>query len=112
MKNLTQSFPAKFEKFEANTEVVFAIIILLTLDDEGYPFNQSNRKQVRARQNVIFELRYFMAELGRKHTCALYVPGVEILSDFLGVAYCEFEAKGKWKSDLKKRIASCWTSIC
>lgn len=59
------------EKFEASSEVGFAVV-LLTPDDVGYPRDKSDQAAYRARQNVIFELGYFMGKLGRKRVAALY----------------------------------------
>src|SRR5690606_627542 len=49
------------EKFEAHGDVGFAVV-LLTPDDEGYA--KGKPPQPRARQNVIFELGYFVGRLG------------------------------------------------
>jgi predicted nucleotide-binding protein len=78
------------EKFEKNSEVGFAII-LLTFDDLG------NSKKVdkllpRARQNVILEMGYFIGKLGRHRVCSLYEPDVELPSDFNGVLYVEYDS--------------------
>lgn len=51
------------EKFEANSEVGFAII-LLTDDDLGKSKTEADLHK-RARQNVILELGYFFGKLGR-----------------------------------------------
>jgi len=39
----------------------------------------------RARQNVIFELGFSIANAGRERVCVLYEEGVELPSDFHGV---------------------------
>ena len=90
------------EKFEHYSNVGFAIV-LMTADDEG----KSNRSQAylpRSRQNVILELGYFMAKLGRNRVCALYEKGVEIPSDILGVLYIEVDSEGMWKLKLAKEL--------
>ena len=58
----------------------------------------------RARQNVIFELGYFTAKLGRNRVCVLYKGNVEILSDFQGVLYKKMDEENLWKTELKKEI--------
>ena len=56
------------EKVEANSDVGFAIV-LLTPDDEGCV--KGGKPEPRARQNVLFELGYFLGRLGRDRVCAL-----------------------------------------
>ena len=53
------------EKFEGSSDVGFAVI-LLTDDDEGKTKTEIDLKK-RARQNVVLELGYFIAKLGRSH---------------------------------------------
>ena len=45
----------------------------------------------RARQNVILELGYFLAKLGRNKVCCLYLEGVEQPSDYDGVLYVPYD---------------------
>ncbi len=59
------------EKFEANSDVGFAVVIL-TADDTGGVHNGEQRP--RARQNVLLELGYFIGKLGRKRVCAIESP--------------------------------------
>src|SRR5262249_20276988 len=64
------------EKFEDYADVGFAIV-LLTADDKGGPENcPAGELKPRGRQNVVFELGYFIGRLGRKRVCALYTEGV------------------------------------
>ena len=60
--------------------------------------------KARARQNVIFELGFFMAKLGRRRTCALYEDGVELLSDFSGVLYVPLDRAEAWKFQLAREL--------
>lgn len=92
------------EKFEDYADVGFAVV-LLTPDDRGGPAAESfERQQQRARQNVVFELGYFIGRLGRNRVCALYRPGVEIPSDYSGVLYEELDDKGAWRLQLAKEL--------
>ena len=92
------------EKFEDHADVGFAVV-LLTGDDRGGPTgNAYDAQSPRARQNVVFELGYFIGRLGRKRVCALYVPGVEIPSDYSGVLYLKFDEQGAWKLSLAKEL--------
>ena len=83
------------EKLEDHCNTSFAVV-LMTPDDEGRK-KGSRRLKPRARQNVILELGYFLARLGRQRVCALYVAGVELPSDFHGVLYIELDEGGTWR---------------
>jgi predicted nucleotide-binding protein len=58
----------------------------------------------RARQNVIFELGYFVAKLGRGKTCLMRKGDVEIPSDLYGVIYEDLDSLGAWKMKLVKEL--------
>jgi len=90
------------EKFEEHSEVGFAIV-LLTDDDLGKSKKDDNLNS-RARQNVILELGYFIGKLTRNKVCPLYVPGVELPSDLLGLLYIELDAEESWKFKLAKEL--------
>ncbi|MDR3591271.1 MAG: nucleotide-binding protein [Negativicutes bacterium] len=90
------------EKLEAYSDVGFAIIIL-SPDDEGKAKVDKNLRP-RARQNVIAELGYFVAKIGRERVCPLYIEGVEIPSDFSGVVYVPMDKGGSWKQKLFKEL--------
>ena len=90
------------EKLEANSDVSFAIV-LLTSDDVGRAKSEDTLKD-RARQNVIAELGYFMGKLGRDKVCPLYVRGVEIPTDFMGVSYVECDNGVGWKYTLGREL--------
>jgi predicted nucleotide-binding protein len=63
---------------------------LLTPDDSANESDATERAW-RARQNVIMELGWFMAKLGRQRVLMLHKGRVEIPSDILGVVYISFE---------------------
>ncbi|MDY0144357.1 MAG: nucleotide-binding protein [Bacteroidales bacterium] len=92
------------EKFESNAAEVAFAIVLLTPDDIGAPKNTPDEIQLRARQNVIMELGYFCAALGRDKVCVLYKKDVEIPSDYLGVVYTEMDDKEGWHLKLAKEM--------
>lgn len=74
------------ESFEKESENAGIIFVLLTPDDftdDAY----------RARQNVIFELGYFMGKLGRKsgRIIVLLKGNVEIPSDLSGILYIHID---------------------
>jgi len=91
------------EKFEAYSDVGFALV-LLTPDDIGGIPDKQNELKFRARQNVIFELGYFFARLGRQRVCALYKTEVELPSDIHGVLYIPLDNAGAWRMSLAKEM--------
>jgi predicted nucleotide-binding protein len=98
------------EKFEAFSDVEFAVI-LLTPDDIGYPVGAQDKQQKRARQNVVLELGYFLGKLGRERVCALYTDDVEIPSDYQGVLYVRLDKDGAWKTKLAQEIVQVGINI-
>ena len=91
------------EKLESNSSVSFSIV-LLTPDDLGKLASSTEEPKPRARQNVIFELGFFIGVLGRSHVCALYDENVELPSDYRGVEYVKIDAEGAWKLKLAKEM--------
>ncbi|SKC61688.1 TIR domain-containing protein [Maledivibacter halophilus] len=96
------------EKFTDYSEVGFAIV-LLSGDDLGGVKSDPQTLKTRARQNVIFEMGYFIGKLGRDRVVVLYTPenDFEMPSDYSGVIYIEFDNKGVWKFELAKELKSC-----
>jgi predicted nucleotide-binding protein len=92
------------EKFEKYSDVGFAII-LLTDDDEGR-IKTSNNFNKRARQNVVFEMGYFIALLSRASVCMLYTSGVELPSDLSGLLYTELDSGDCWKKQLTREFTA------
>lgn len=78
------------EKFEYYASQCAFAIVLLTPDDQAAPANSSIEGKWRARQNVIMELGWFMAKLGRERVLLLHQGQLEIPSDILGVVYAPF----------------------
>lgn len=80
------------EKFEKHSDVGFAFV-LLTPDDVGYPVveeeqnDEIRKKELRGRQNVIFEFGYFVGKLGRSRVCIIYKEGVTLPNDVSGYLY-------------------------
>lgn len=82
-------------------------IVLLTPDDEGHPAGAPEKKQPRARQNVVLEMGMFLAKLGRKKVIILHKGQIELPSDINGLIYLPYESdvhevKDKLASALKK----------
>ena len=93
------------EKFEGNADVDFAVV-LFTPDDTGGLADPSNEPRPRARQNVIFELGFFVGTLGREKVCVLHKGGVEIMSDYHGIVYVDMDDAGAWQLQIAKEIRS------
>lgn len=82
-------------------------IVLLTADDVGSAGNVANHSDLRprARQNVVFEMGFFIGLLGRSKVCVLYENGVEMPSDLDGILYVPYDSpSGKWRYDVAKEI--------
>jgi predicted nucleotide-binding protein len=89
-------------KFQEETEGARFAVVLLTPDDEGGLPGESPRK--RARQNVVFELGFFIGKLGASRVAVLVKGGVEKPSDFDGVGYILLDPTGAWKSLLAREL--------
>ncbi len=57
-----------------------------------------------ARQNVIFEIGYFMGLLGRKKVRLLRQAGTAIPSDLQGILYTNYDEEGAWRVKLAKEM--------
>ncbi len=90
------------EKFERLSEDVGFAIVLLSADDA-----MSDGKY-RARQNVILELGYFIAKLGRENVIALYDTSsseIEIPSDITGILYEPYDnPNGTWRLEVVQEL--------
>jgi len=100
------------EKLEANSSEVDIgyAVVLLTPDDMGGTASNAAKTSSklplrhRARQNVVFELGYFIAKLGRERVAALYSEGVELPSDYQGVLYTKLDGSDSWKFELAREM--------
>jgi predicted nucleotide-binding protein len=97
------------EKIEAHSDVSFAVV-LMTPDDIAYSKKNPRSRKSRARQNVILELGYFVAKLGRERVAALKEGSVEEPSDFSGVIYIQLGGDS-WKTKLAKELKDAGLSI-
>lgn len=91
------------EKFEANSDVAFAVV-LITPDDVGALAGEEEKLKKRARQNVLFELGFFIGKLGRRRVIALLKDEIEIPSDFDAVVYTKVDGNDDWKYKLAKEL--------
>lgn len=102
------------EKFTDHSEEVQYAIVLLSADDFAYPKGADMQQgKLRPRQNVVFELGYFIAKLGRNRVFPLYetMDNFEIHSDFAGVVLVPFDSRGAWKMDLGKELEALGVAV-
>jgi predicted nucleotide-binding protein len=100
------------EKFESHSKRAIFAIVLLTADDiGGAAIEPRALDKYRARQNVIFELGFFVGILGRKNVCAIYQESVELPSDLNGLLYTAYDKTGKWKYELAKELKDGGVSV-
>lgn len=92
------------EKFERHAAEALFAIVLLTPDDVGHPAGHPEESKPRARQNVILELGFFVAQLGRESVVALTKGEVEIPSDLNGVIYEPMDQRGGWRFNVAREI--------
>jgi len=94
------------QKFIDHSTVGFAVV-LISADDYGYSKNEKpENARLRARQNVILELGFFLGKLGIDRVVALFEQSenFEIPSDYDGVLFIPFDHDGRWKFDLVKEL--------
>lgn len=95
------------EKLEALAKNASFAIVLFTPDDVGALRDQADkRSKPRARQNVIFELGYFIGKLGRERVRSIYKEEVESPSDIDGILYIRMDECGAWRQKLAREMAS------
>jgi predicted nucleotide-binding protein len=96
------------EKFESNSAEAGFAIILLTADDLGKA-KDDKADRARARQNVVFEMGYFMGKLGRNHVFVLLEDGVEKPGDLDGIVYTPVNSN--WQLSLVQELKVCGYNV-
>lgn len=95
------------EKFENQGEKAAYVIVMMSADDVGQSNRDAKDPDVdpapRARQNVILELGYFYARLGRDKVLVMVDPSVEKPSDLAGVSYIEYPGEN-WMDRLHDEL--------
>jgi len=91
------------EKFEKYAKRAGYAVIIMSPDDFGYKVGSEQSIKHRARQNVILELGYFTALLGRDKTMVLKRGDIEMPSDVFGIIYESLENDG-WKMSLAREL--------
>ena len=91
------------EKFEDySKDVGFAVVLVAGDDRGGLKEKDPSTYPLRARQNVILELGFFLGAFGRDRVCALYEEGVDIPSDYQGVLFTKLDSD--WKLKLAREL--------
>lgn len=88
------------EKFESKALKASVAVVLLTPDDVGAAKGSSDL-QPRARQNVVFEMGYFVGSLDRSRVITIN-DGVEAPSDIAGLVY--IPKSGNWYEKLRREL--------
>lgn len=98
-------------KFREEAAGVGFAVVLMTPDDVGGPASApADRLNPRARQNVVFELGFFIGELGADRVAALIKGSIERPSDFDGVVYISLDS-GNWKAELGRELQAAGYNI-
>jgi len=98
-------------KFREEAAGVGFAIVLMTPDDVGGVAGVAAADlRLRARQNVVFELGFFIGELGAESVAALVKGDIERPSDFDGVVYISLD-NGTWQMDLARELKAAGYSI-
>lgn len=92
------------EKFERHGRPARFAVVILSPDDVAAARKDPSRQEYRARQNVVFELGFFIAALGRGRVSALLVDDLEKPSDYDGVVYVPFSHEGNWRMILMREL--------
>lgn len=92
------------EKFEAKASEASVAVVLLTPDDIGAAKSSPSDLQPRARQNVVFEMGFFVGSLTRSRVITIN-DGVETPSDVAGLVYIPRDAPN-WYEKLRKELVA------
>lgn len=107
-ERLDRGSPTVIEKLERESTSAGFAVVIFTGDDEGRVRPEEGSTpaelQLRARQNVVAELGFFIGKLGRDRVKVLYEPGVEVPSDFSGITYLLLDTEGHWQGRLIQEL--------
>jgi len=85
-------------------------IVLLAPDDEillkDKSLGEYSIEKTRTRQNVLFEMGFFIGKLGRDRVVTLYKQAekFDFPSDYTGVLYKIFDDAGGWQFEIGKEM--------
>lgn len=94
------------EKFLREAKECKYAVVLFSADDIGKLNSETAKTRNRTRQNVILELGYFLAQVGRNNIIILHEANkdIEKPSDFEGIVYEPFDEFGAWKGKLMREM--------
>ena len=90
------------EKVEDHSSVGYAVV-LMTPDDMATE-RDGGVPNYRARQNVIFELGFFVGKLQRGRVCVISKEGIERPSNYWGVEYIPWDTRDGWTVRLRREL--------
>lgn len=105
LEDRSNSGATVIEKFLNCAEECDFAIVLMTADDEG-GIRGATEKFLRARQNVILELGYFIRHVGRRKIIIIQEDGcnLEWPSDLNGIVRIAYDHGGGWKRSVMKEF--------
>lgn len=111
LRDLPSGGQALIDKLEAAANVAFAVV-LFTPDDVG-GLQSSESPTPRARENVIFELGYFLGKLGKQKVCILHKANTSISSDYQGMPCVSIDLADStsWQLSLAREMKAVGLSI-
>ena len=91
LQNTPSEGKTLIETFESEAELTELVFVLLTPDDKVAEDSDTETDKYRARQNVIFEMGFFLGKLGRKSgkVLLLHKGPLDIPSDIAGIRYID-----------------------
>ncbi len=90
-----------FQKFTEHASRASYAIVLMTPDDLAK--DKLGLDHMRARQNVVLELGFFIGMLGSEKVCLAKKGNIEFPSDISGVLYLDLD-DGGWKLSLASKL--------
>lgn len=90
------------DKFEEHASTSSFVVVIATPDDLGRLNETGTTDEPRARQNVIFEMGYFFAKLGRGRVVVMN-GGIKEPSDITGVTYIHLDDP-EWPARLAREL--------
>ncbi len=93
------------EKFLREADDCDYAVVILSGDDLATP-KGSELPRLRARQNVVLELGYFLGKIGRRNIVVLHEEGasIEMPSDLAGIVHIPMDTHGAWKHRMIREL--------